>query len=150
MSGRSLAQNPALRRLALAGLEMPDRRRHEVRCQLLGNRAQRRVGDDRDLPDVLVVIANEAEVSRHRAETVPSGKRLDLDEDAGEIAVPCNVRVYGRRELSEIRRGERGLGAQVEDGVRGVEPAFDHVSLLPRGPMIPAASPPASNPTNLS
>src|SRR5215831_12672673 len=132
---------------------MSDRRRYEVRRQLFGHGSQRSVGHDGNLSDALVVLANEAKVSRHRTETVPPGKGGHLDEDAGEIAVGFDVGVDRGRKLSEIRRGEGGPGAQVEDGVRRVEPVFDHVKLLRIGRLPhrsqetpPSPIPPASAP----
>src|SRR5262245_46355181 len=61
-TGESRAvQNPLLRGLGLPRREVLDLGGHEVRGQALGHVADRGVGDDGDLLDVLVMVAHEAE-----------------------------------------------------------------------------------------
>jgi hypothetical protein len=53
---------------------------------MLGHVREVRVGDHRDLFDVPLVIANEAEMGDHRPETVPAGEGRRGDNEAGGVA----------------------------------------------------------------
>jgi hypothetical protein len=69
---RGRIHDPLSRGLGLSSREMADRRRHEVRCEPLPDVAQGRIGDERDLLDVSVMVPYEAEVRRHGSKTCPS------------------------------------------------------------------------------
>ncbi len=59
-----------------------------MRRQMFGGIPHVGVGDHRNLLDVLLMVADEAEVGHHRAEAVPTGgEGLRIDDQAGEIAV---------------------------------------------------------------
>src|SRR6185503_4274056 len=112
---RLRAHDPLLRGCGGPGRKVLDRRRDEVRRELLRDTAQRRVGHDRDLPDVLVVIADEAKVRRHRAEAVPPRERGDLEDEPGEVAGGLDERVDRLRELHEVFFREGRLRPHVQD-----------------------------------
>src|SRR5687768_3662788 len=99
--------DPRHRRLAAPGRELADLRGDEMRCQLLGDAAERRIGDERDLADVPVVVLHEPHVRHQRAEALPARERRHLDHEAGEVADGLDVRVDDRGERLEVLGGER-------------------------------------------
>src|SRR4051812_12169217 len=126
----SAPEDPLLGSLGVAGLEVLHRGGDEVGRELLGDIAHRRVGDDRDLPHALVVIAHEAEVRRHGAEAVPAWKPRRIDDDAGELALRFDERVDGPGEPGEVFLLERTFRTQVQDAACGIEVVLEHVALL--------------------
>jgi hypothetical protein len=98
---------------------------------MLGEIAQVRVGDDRDLLHVLVVIADESDVGHHRPQTVPTRKVGHVDDEAGEVAVVLDLGVDGLGQFSEVILVERGYEAHAQNPVGLVEFVVDHVSSQP-------------------
>lgn len=94
-----------------------------------GDLAERGVGHDADLPDALVVVAHEPEVGRHRTEAFPAGKRGDLDDEAGQVALFGDVGIDGLGQCREVPLPKRRRGSHVQDGVLGIESVFDHGGL---------------------
>src|SRR5262245_13046967 len=88
--------------------------------------AEVHVGPHCDPLDPLVVIADEAKMSRHRAQAFPAGEGRDLDDDPGELPVGLDVRIDRLRELREVLLLEGRLRLQVEDGIGSVEAEVDH------------------------
>jgi hypothetical protein len=68
---------------------------------------------------VPVMIAHEAEMRRHRAETVPSRKRRRLDNEPGEAAGLLDVRVGRLGELCGVVSRVRRLADKMEVAVWG-------------------------------
>src|SRR3954471_4814423 len=101
-----LARNPFPRGVGLAGGKMLDRGRHEVRRQLLRDRAELGIGDHGDPPHLPMVITHKAQVRRHRPEAVPAGERGELDDDARQRAFLLDVRVHGFRDLRKVFPGQ--------------------------------------------
>src|SRR6185369_3717513 len=129
-SHRHVVDDPAPRSLDVPSREPSNRRRYEMRGEVLRDGAERSVGDDGDLLDAAVMITDEAEMGDHGPETVPSGKRRDLDDETGESSIGLDVGVHGLRELDEVFPLERRLRSYVENRMRGIEAVFDHGSLL--------------------
>jgi len=92
-----------------------------MRRELLGDVAHRRIGDDRDLLDPLVMVAHEAEVRRHGAEAVPARKPRRIDDDARELALRFDEWIDRLRELREVFLLQCGLRPQMEDAVGCIE-----------------------------
>src|SRR5512135_338986 len=95
-------RDPSLGCGKLTGREMPDFSRDEVRREMLGHVAQRRVGDERDPADVALVVSHEAEVSGHCTETVPAREGWGIDYQATEAAGLCDPGVGQRGKLEEV------------------------------------------------
>src|SRR5258706_9586552 len=128
----SAAEDPLLRGFGVAGTKVLHRGRYEMRRELLGDVAHRRIGDDRDLLDPLVVVAHEAEVRRHGAEAVPARKPRRIDDDARELALRFDEWIDRLRELREVFLLQCGLRPQMEDAVRCIEGVLKHGGLLTR------------------
>jgi len=78
----------------------------------------------------LVMIANEAKVGDHRPQTLPSGERRGVNDEAGKTAGCLDVWIDRLRELHKVVLLERRFWSHDQDGVRGVEVVFDHVGPL--------------------
>src|SRR5918993_4556287 len=97
--------------------------------QTLSHSAHGGISHHGDLLDVSVVISYEAEVGRHCAKTLPSGKSRGLDHDAREASRLLDIRVDRFRELSEVALLETTRNLHMQDGVRRVECVIDHLWL---------------------
>jgi hypothetical protein len=98
----SAAHDPLLRGLEISRRKAPDLGRHEMGSQLLRDLSESGIGDDRDLLDLPVVIAHESEVGRHGAQTLPSRKRRDLDDETGQTSGLGDVGVDGPGKCGEV------------------------------------------------
>ena len=79
--------------------------RRQVFCDI----SQSGIGHESNLFDVLVMIFHEAEVGRHRSKTFPAGKRMGLDDEAGEPTCFFNLGVDRSCELNKVALLERGF-----------------------------------------
>ena len=73
------------------------------------------------------MVADESDMRGKAGETVPSRKRLCLDQQSGEAAVLSEIGIRKSGETTEILRGQRARRLHTENAPRFDDHVFQHM-----------------------